>query len=176
LRVDGKDVTPEQSLSFIVANIEPGRRINLEIVRDGERQTLPVTVGRRPSDEELAAQVFNPDEESAESPFGRPTPGGLIQEALGVAVIPLTPQIAGQLGMPSATTGVVVTDVDPNADAARKGFNRGTVILGANNRSIASTDDLEAAVRAAQAEQRTALLLRIRVRGQPEFSVPVRLR
>ncbi|HEU4651413.1 MAG TPA: Do family serine endopeptidase, partial [Croceibacterium sp.] len=60
LRVDGKDVTPDQTLSFIVANIEPGKRINLDIIRDGQRSTLPVTVGRRPSEEELAAQLVDP--------------------------------------------------------------------------------------------------------------------
>ena len=49
LRVDGKEVTPDQTLSWIVANIEPGDRVDLQIVRDGERRTLPVTVGRRPT-------------------------------------------------------------------------------------------------------------------------------
>ena len=174
LRVDGKEVTPDQTLSFIVANIEPGKRINLDIVRDGQRRTLPVTVGRRPSDEELAAQVFNPDQQDPLS--SAPRGVGLIPEALGIQAIPLTPQIAAQLGMPSGTQGVVVTEVDPNADAATKGLTRGTVILRANNRAVASTEDLEAAIGAAKSENREAILLRLRGRGAPEQSVPVRLR
>jgi serine protease Do len=51
LKVDGKEVTPDQTLSFIVANIEPGKRISLEIIRDGAHRTMPVTVGRRPSED-----------------------------------------------------------------------------------------------------------------------------
>jgi serine protease Do len=175
LRVDGKEVTPDQTLSFIVANIEPGKRINLEIIRDGDRRTVPVTVGRRPSEEVLAAQVFNPDQAD---PLTGPAlgAGGPIPEALGLQVIPLTPQIGAQLGLPSGTTGVVVTEVDPNADAAAKGLTRGTVILRANNQAVASAADLEAAISAAKAANREAILLRLRPRAAPEASVPVRLR
>src|SRR5690606_15056345 len=160
----GKDVTPDQTLSFIVANIEPGRRINLDIVRDGQRRTLPVVVGRRPSEESLAAQLFNPDDPAPQS---QPTQGGVIEQSLGVAVMALTPPIAGQLGLPSGTTGVVVTEVDPNADAATKGLARGAVILEVNNRNVTGVEDLEAAIQAAKSENRSAILLRVRLRGAP---------
>jgi serine protease Do len=175
LRVDGKDVTPEQTLSFIVANIEPGRRINLEIVRDGQRRTLPVTVGRRPSEEALAAQQFNPDAQDAiDQP--RPSGEGVVEQSLGLQVIPMTPQIASQLGLQGTTQGVVVTAVDPNSDAATKGLNRGTVLLSVNGRPLTSVEQLEAAVGTAKAANREALLFRVRVRGAPELSVPIRLR
>jgi serine protease Do len=174
LRVDGKDVTPEQTLSFIVANIEPGRRINLEIVRDGQRRTLPVTVGRRPSEEALAAQQFNPDQQDAiDQP--RPSGEGVVEQSLGLQVIPITPQIAAQLGA-TGTQGVVVTAVDPNSDAAGKGLNRGTILLSVNGRPLTSVEQLEAAVSAAKAANREALLFRVRVRGAAELSVPIRLR
>jgi serine protease Do len=174
LRVDGKDVTPDQTLSFIVANIEPGRRINLEIVRDGQRRTLPVTVGRRPSEEVLAAQQFNPDAQDA---IDQPQPSGegLVEQSLGLQVIPMTPQIATQLGA-TGTQGVVVTAVDPNSDAAGQGLNRGTFLLSVNGRPLTSVEQLEAAVSAAKAANREALLFRARVRGAPELSVPIRLR
>jgi serine protease Do len=176
IEVDGKDVTPEQTLSWIVANIEPGRRINLEIVRDGQRRTLPVTVGRRPSDEQLAAQQFNPDEQDAlQQP--QPSGGGLVEQSLGLQVIPMTPQIAAQLGVQGVTQGLVVTAADPNSDAAaRKGITRGTILLSANGQPLASVEQLEAAVRAAKAEGREAILFRVRARGAPEVSVPIRLR
>lgn len=174
LRVDGKDVTPDQTLSFIVANIEPGRRINLDIVRDGQRRTLPVTVGRRPSEEALAAQQFNPDQQDAiDQP--RPTGQGVVEQSLGLQVIPMTPQIASQLGANGAQ-GVVVTAVDPNSDAAAKGLNRGTILLSVGGRPLTSVEQLEAAVTAAKAANREALLFRVRVRGAPELSVPIRLR
>lgn len=174
LSVDGKDITPEQTLSFIVANISPGSRVPLVIMRDGQRRTVQVTVGQRPSAEEIAQQQFDPD---AELPDGQQAPDGdgYIEEALGVQVIPLTPRIASQLGM-SETSGLVIAAVDPNADAARKGLQRGTVILTANGTPVAQPGDLETVMRAAQAEGRQAVLLRVQARGGPAISVPVRMR
>src|SRR5690606_27139823 len=61
LSVDGQDVTPDQTLSFLVANIEPGQRVRLGLIREGKRMNLDVTVGKRPSEEELAGRTFDPD-------------------------------------------------------------------------------------------------------------------
>jgi serine protease Do len=176
LKVDGKEVTPDQTLSFIVANTEPGKRIPLEIIRDGQRSTLSAVVGRRPSEEELAAQVFNPDED--QNPLDAQQPGGvgLVEQSLGLQVMPLTPQIASQLGMSSSTQGLVIANADPNSDAGAKGLGRGTVIVSANGRQLSTVEDLESTVRAAKSGGREAVLLRVRVRGAPEVSVPVRLR
>ncbi len=175
LKVDGKDVTPDQTLSFLVANIAPGTRVPLEIIRDGKRQTLPVVIGRRPSEEELAAQTFDPDAEQApDAPA--PTQGGQVAQALGLQVIPITPQIARQLGVNDGTTGLVVTAVDPNGDAAAKGLQRATILVSAGGRSLRTVADLEAAIAAARSEGREAILLRVRAARGPEVSVAVRLR
>src|SRR5690606_6425102 len=113
--------TPDQTLSFIVANIAPGRRVNVEIIRDGERRTLPVTVGRRPSEEELAAQLVDPESGVPGQRPGQDSQGTLPQ-SLGIQAVPLTPQIGAQLGVGAETQGLVVTDVDPNSDAGTKGL------------------------------------------------------
>jgi serine protease Do len=176
LRVDGQEVTPDQTLSFIVANIAPGKRIDLEIIRDGERRTIPVTVGRRPSEEELAAQLVDP-----QSGVPTPRPGqddqNTLAQSLGLQVVPLTPQIGAQLGVEAGTQGLVVTNVDPNSDAgSNKGVTPGTLILSANGRPVASAADLEAAVSAAKTAGREAVLLGLRPRNGPQVLVPIRLR
>jgi serine protease Do len=175
LRVDGQEVTPDQTLSFIVANIEPGRRIDLEIIRDGARRTLPVTVGRRPSEEELAAQLVDPQSGLPSAPQNQNSQSTLPQ-SLGVQVVPLTPQIGAQLGVESGTQGLVITNVDPNSDAGAKQLTPGFVILGANGRPVATVADLESVISAAQAAGREAVLLRLRPRNGPPVSVAIRLR
>jgi serine protease Do len=175
LRVDGKDVTPDQSLSFIVANIAPGQRIDLEIIRDGARQTLPVTVGRRPSEEDLAAQIIDPESGVPTQRPGQDSQSTLPQ-SLGVQAVPLTPQIGAQLGVGSDAQGLVVTDVDPNSDAGTKGLTPGTIILGANGRTVASAAELEQVIAAAKSAGREAVLLRLRPRNGPQVSIPVRIR
>ena len=174
LEVDGKQITPEQSLSYLVANIRPGTTVPIQFIRDGERRTINATVGRRPSDEELAAQSFNPDQESPE--LAPPAGGGVVEQVLGLQTAPLTPRIAGQLGLSADTQGLVVTAVDPSSDAATKGIARGFVIQQANGRDLADVAQFEGEVQRAQSEGREALLLRVRSRNGPPVSVPVRLR
>jgi serine protease Do len=100
----------------------------------------------------------------------------VVEKAAGVAVVELTPAIARQLGFSDGVEGVVISAVDDSSDAAAKGLRRGDVILSANNRQLRSSADLEAAIRAARAGNREALLLRVQRRGQPAAYIPIRLR
>jgi serine protease Do len=182
LKVDGKEVTPEQTLSFIVANTAPGKRIPIELIRNGQRMTVQAVVGKRPSEEALAkSQTFDPDQAQGEDggmsgPGADKQSGPIVQQALGLAAIPLTPQIARQLGASEGTRGVVITAVDDAADAATKGLQRGDIVLSANYKLLVTMADLEAVVKQAKAENREAVLLRVQRRGQPASYVPIRLR
>ncbi|MES2301973.1 MAG: Do family serine endopeptidase [Pseudomonadota bacterium] len=181
VKVDGKDVSPDQTLSFIVANTAPGKRIPVELLRNGQRLTVQTVVGKRPTEEELAQQSFDPDAQQDDDSFagsGKPAPQGpsVLQGSLGVAAIPLTPQIARQLGAGEDAKGVVITAVDASSDAGAKGLQRGDIVLSANYVSITSLADLERIVRTAKSEGREAVLLRIQRRGQPATYMPVRLR
>ena len=177
LSVNGQPVTREQSLSFIVANIEPGRRIPVELLRNGERTRVNVTVARRPTDEELRrSQMFSPGEDDAlpdNAPGGGASPLG---ERLGVQVLPLDARIRSQLGLESGVNGLVIAQVDQSSDAATKGLQRGDVILSANGRAVTTPAELETVIAAAQRERRQAVLLRVQRRGAPAYSLPVRLR
>ena len=180
VRVDGKDVTPEQTLSFLVANTAPGKRIPIELIRDGKRLTVTAVVGKRPSEEELAQQSLGSDDESAQSPFGSgpktQQDAALIEQALGLAVVDINPRIARQLGVPETMRGVVITAVDSSSDAAAKGLQRRDIVLAAGSAAIGSRADLETAIRAARSAGREALLLRVQRSGQPALYVPIRLR
>lgn len=174
ISINGKDVTPDQTLSFIVANIKPGTTVPVELIRNGKRQTVRATVAERPAPEKMA-EAFGQDEEE----FAEEDPDqneAATSEALGLAVVELTAGIARQVGVPADTKGVVIAAVDPNSDAAAKRLRRGDVILSANGRATVSADDLSAAVEAARSDGRDAVLLRIKRRsGQPTF-IPVRFR
>jgi serine protease Do len=174
-RVNGTDVTSDQTVSFLVANIEPGETIPVEVLRDGRALTINTTLGKRPSEAELArqTQTFDPE---AEEPMDPETSDELIAEKLGLQVLEMTPQIARSLGVASDTTGLVIGAVDPNSDAGRKGLRRGDVILSANYQPVANIEALRQAILGAEQENRDAVLLRIQRRGQPPRFLPIRLR
>lgn len=172
--INNQPVTTEQTLSFLVANIKPGTRIPIDLIRDGEELRVTATVAKRPSEDELRRQqMFDPDAEPDEAPEES---DGTIEEKLGLQVMTLTPQIARQLGAGEDVTGLVIGAVDQNADAARKGLRRGDIILTANYQETANVTDLEAVVAEAESTGREAVLLRIQRRGGSPSYIAVRLR
>ncbi len=175
-KIDGRDVTREETLSFIVANIEPGTRVPIELIRDGRRLTVNATVGKRPDEEALRQmqQTFDPDAEDEEMPEDA---GGVVEEKVGLSVLELTAEIARQLGVSEDTEGVVIGAVDRNADAARKGLSRGDIILEVQYDPVSSIASLEEAILAAEADGREVILLTVKPRrsSNPVY-VAVRLR
>ncbi|KPL69412.1 protease [Erythrobacter sp. SG61-1L] len=175
LKVNGQDVTPDQTLSYLVANIAPGTKVPLEVLRNGQKMTLTATVGKRPSEEELAGRVFDPE---AQPQANKPAPEqveGVLEKALGIRAAELTPQIAGQLGLPRDTKGVLVDAVDSSADAGRK-LQRGDVVLGVNTKPVATIQEFEAAVQAAKDSGRDAVLLQVKPLRRPQDYIAIRLR
>lgn len=154
VKVNNQDVTPDQTLSYIVANVTPGARIPIELIRDGRRQTVTVTVGTRPPEEELAQQFDLEDNDSG--PQGTETMGAA---SLGIALTPLTPQIARSIGVDPQLRGVVITAVDPASDAASKGLRRGDVVVSINRTPVIAVADIGRIVNQAKAAKRNSVLL-----------------
>ena len=175
VEVDGNEVSSDQTVSFLVANIDPGETVPVTVIREGRRVTLNTTLARRPSEDELAqqAQTFDPD---SDEPMDPDQTDDTIAEKLGLQVLEMTPRIARSLGVPEDTNGLVVGAVDPNSDSGRKGLRRGDVILSANYQSVTTVDALREQIAAAEGEGRDAVLLRVQRRGQPPRFLPIRLR
>jgi serine protease Do len=170
LRVNGQDVNPDQTVSYLIANTPVGSRVPLDIIRDGRRQTITVTVGQRPTEEELARQLGTTPEEGLAPENAPATPGNA---ALGLSLQALNPQIARALNLPAGASGVVIAAVDPNSDAAERGLQRGDLILSVNRQPVTTPAQVLAAVEAARRAGRTSVLLLIKRGTSPEAFVGV---
>ena len=170
LRVNGRDVTPDETVSYIIANTSVGSRVPVDIIRDGRRQTVQVQVGQRPTEEELARQSGGGQEQDQALGQEAPVAPGT---ALGLSLQPLNPQINRALNLPETVRGVVITSVDPGSDASDKGIRRGDVILSVNRQAVTTPGQVLAAVDSARRAGRTSVLLLVK-RGQaPETFVGV---
>jgi serine protease Do len=174
LKVDGKEVTPDTTLSYIVANIKPGTRIPLDILREGKPVRLTATVGSRPPEEQLAQSNFNPDENKDFDDQSDTPDAKVIRDAIGLSVIPLDAEIARQLGMGADTTGVVI-DIAGQGTAAQAGLRRGDVIVSATYQPVTTASALAAAIRAAKTAGRGAILLGVKRRGATTQYATVRI-
>jgi serine protease Do len=167
-RVNGEDVTADQSLSYLVASMQPGTRAPFEILRNGQHMTLTATLATRPSEKELAGFTGQGDDDDA-LPDEDDQQEQATSDSIGVSTITLTPTIAQQVGVDPATKGVVVTSVDPSSDAGQK-LQRGLVIVAANGQPVTTPQALAQQVAAAKRAGRDRVLLYIALpKGQNRF-------
>ena len=52
--VNNNPVTPDATLAYLVSQVPIGQRVPLELIRGGQRRTVQVTIGERPTEDELA--------------------------------------------------------------------------------------------------------------------------
>ena len=63
----------------------------------------------------------------------------------GASIVNVSPATIEELSLEGVTSGVVVSDVDPDTPAANVNFQRGDVVLAVNDAKISTTRDLERA-------------------------------
>jgi Do/DeqQ family serine protease len=142
LSFNGQPVHDMNSLRNRVADTKPGSNASVTVERDGAEKTLTVKL-----DEAQAAK-------SARDESGS---GAEDKTALGVSVVPLTPDIAARIGATKTTKGLVIEDVNPDGRAADAGLQSGDVIEQVNRQPVQTVDELKAAVK--RSADKPALLL-----------------
>ena len=159
MRVNGQDISPDNTLSYIVANQPVGSRVTIEVIRNGKPLTLTAVLAERPPEDQIASNGQDDNDDGAPSGSGQAAPSS-IRSSLGLSLQTLTPQIVQQLGLPAGTHGVVVTGVDDSSDAAAKGLQPRDVILAIAQRPVANVAEAATAIDAAKkAGYKTVLLL-----------------
>jgi serine protease Do len=159
IRVNNTEVTPDTTLSYIVANTPVGSRIPIDLIRNGKRQTVTAVVGERPPEDQLNTGPAGEDDDATPGESTQAPPA--LRDSLGLSLQTLTPAIARQLNLPATVRGLVVTAVDPSSDAGSEGIQRGDVVLSINQRQTLTTADATAAINAARSAGRETVLLLI---------------
>ena len=126
---------------------KPGTRVPVEILRNGKKQTVQVTIGEAKRDGNAV------DNRSAGSPSARSG-----SAALGLSVQSLDNDTRKQLGLKDGQ-GVVI-DAITGPVAAQSGLRAGDVILMVNQRKIGSVAEFEAATKDVKAGSTVLLLVR----------------
>lgn len=142
LSLNGSPVDSGNSLRNAVARLKPGTTVTLSVQRDGRARDVQVKLGEREAERTALGGG-----DATEPAGGR----------YGMAVEPLTPELARQLGV-SSQAGVVVAGVDPGSPAADAGLQRGDVIEKANRTPVRDADELKRALDAVP-DGRPGLLL-----------------
>lgn len=157
--VDHQDVTYENSLSYIVANVIPGSRVPIGVIRGGKPMTLDATVVQRPTEIALRGITGSSDETpTPDSPAVAPGTAAA-KASLGITLTPLTPAVRAELKLDAATQGVVIAGISPDSDAAGEGLQRGDVILSINQQPTPTPAAAAAIVAEAKKAGRDTVLM-----------------
>ena len=136
---DGKKVDLSDDLPQLVGRVKPRTTTQLEVVRQGKKKSLDVTVGAL-EEERLASRAVNPL---------------LKQNRLGLVVEDIEP---GSPQYEMGLRGVLVSKVLPGV-AQKKGVSAGDVIRAANNRGIKSRSQFEKLIAELPENQKINMLI-----------------
>ena len=127
LKFNGKTIGDRHNLQLTVADTKPDSTVPVEILRNGEKKTVDVTVKQLPGSEQLA---------SNDSDSGKDT--GTLN---GVGVADVDQQTRSQFNIPKGVAGAVITQVDPASASADAGLKPGDVIEEINHHAVKNADE-----------------------------------
>lgn len=129
LKVNGQDIKDARDLAMTVARVKPGTNMPVELVRDGKEMTIDVKVGKMPGEAPKMASTGKSQQ-------------GLSLSDLGINVAPA-----------EDGSGVRITDLDPNSNAAQRGLQAGDVILEVAGKPVTTPEEVTAALDKAKGKQ-----------------------
>ena len=174
LSLNGQTVDDANQLRRMLREIPAGRKVSLEISRDGNVQTLAVQLADR---KEIEHEAWGKIDSAGSSPSpavpgmgilaggggDTPVPGGFHMPFfgsslnVGAMVEPLTSQMADYLGVPG---GLMVKQVARKSEAATAGLHVFDVILKVGADSIATSADWDRALRSNEGKTVQVTILR----------------
>lgn len=156
--VNGKPVEDASALLRAIATEAPGSKVNLTVLRGGEKKELSVQLGERNSQKGTDSE--------------KPGKAEKAPAMLGLSVRPLTAEESRTAGLKRGS-GLFVVNVEQGKAAAEAELRPGDIVLTANLKPMRTADDLAKVIRG-DAQKRGAVMLQIQRGGQVFFrTLPV---
>ena len=158
LSFDGHEVHKVRDLPIVVAETPVGEKAKVEVFRNGQHDTLDVTIGRMPENPQVAENQQSQEES-----------GGQSATAFGLKLAPLTSEMRQRAGVPKGVKGVVVTGIEDSSPLAALGIQPGDVIEQVNQQSVTTPKQAETRLKEAQSGKNKNVLLLINRHGTNQF-------
>jgi serine protease Do len=150
----GHEIKSVRDLPRLVGSAPVGSKLQLALLRGGQRQTVEATIGEMPQKIASAQSAGQSGGETATT-------------ALGMELLALDPQLRKQLKVPRDVDGVAVGHVENDSPAGQLGVQPGDVIVSVDQQPV--TTPKEAATRLKQAAAQGNVLLLINRHGTSQF-------
>lgn len=157
--IDGQAVATGSDLQTITGGTAPGTTVHLDVLRNGKRLEVPVTLGNY---DEATSGTGTAEDSGSDTNDGTPK--------LGITVSPLTPDTRNQYRIPDNVNGVLVDSVDPGGPAMLANVAPGDVIEQVNRHAVSSPDELKQQLKASPAGKSILLMVH---KQNGDFILPV---
>lgn len=145
ITLDGKPVRDGMAFRNMVAAIDPGRKVDIEVIRDGRTKRMTVEIGEQESGEVAADR----EEPEAVSPL-----------FTGVSLEVVEDFHRRRFELPRGMEGIMVTEVEPASNAAESGLAAGDVIIEINRMKVASIEDFHSILKKSRKDKVLLLVYR----------------
>ena len=149
--INGQPVENVNDLRFKIADLAPGTKVDLKVIRDGKEIPVKVTV----EDQEPAQE-----KEQAAAP----------DKSIGLSLQALTPSLARRYGL-RTTEGLLIMEVEPFSEAARKSLEPGMIIVEVNRARVTAVKEFENIVKKATPDDELILLVRIESENRAQDTI-----
>ncbi len=157
IRVNGEPVKNGDDLRFKIADIQPGNKVDLAIIRDGKETKVTAIVDE-----------LEPVREKGQIASS--------EKDIGVSVIALTPALARRYGV-RTTEGLLITEVRQGSEAYRQNLAVGMIILEVNRNKMTSVRDFDDILKKTASGDEVILLVRRETDGgSQDFIATVKVR
>ncbi|MFV0627135.1 MAG: Do family serine endopeptidase [Alphaproteobacteria bacterium] len=160
LSFDGTEIDNTKSLSRLVAETKIGKTVKVEIWRNKQKISLNMTIEGMPIESKKEDDKPVVQQESREQSF--------IPE-LGINLVLVDEEMTLKYGLTKNVSGLVVTNVVENSDAANKGIVVGDVIVKIDKKDLFSIDDMKKYVADAKRENNRPVLLLVQSKDTVNF-------
>jgi serine protease Do len=153
--VDGKQIADPHALRLTVGGMNPGDKVQVQYLRNGQQKSVSVTLGAEPTSDQLADNTAQSNDH----------PNVLD----GITVVDLDGDARSEFKIPKNVKGVLIADVTAGSVAADAGLQKGDVILEMNH--IVLTAAQQAVDEGNKIAQNEKVLLQVWSNGMTEFLV-----
>jgi serine protease Do len=163
MRFGAEDVATMRTLPRLVARAPIDKQVEVEVLRDGKKQTLQVLIGRLQEGEEVKAELGDGESDLDDTTI-----------VLGLKLSALTDELRQKYGIAPGVKGAVVDEVDPESPAGQR-IRVGDVIVQVASEPVIDPEDVAARVEASIKSRSKSVMLEVEdASGGHRFvSVPV---
>jgi len=155
LKFNGEEVDEPRELSRLVAETEVGTKVSVELWRNGKKVEKTVVLGEL---EKAETQMAGTTPQATED-------DGKTIEKLGMELATINDSLRKKFELGADAEGVLITNVDPAAEAAEKDIRPGDIILEVQLEPVSTTEQVKKQLSAIEATDKKSVLMLLK-RGQ----------